>query len=294
MKSLRKILCLFALVLFVSSVKAQILYKVEAPGTGKTSYLLGTHHFAPLDVIDSIPEIPQILKSIDKLYGEIDMVEMADPMALMGLQKLMMAPADSTLDKVLTPERLDSVAAVWKEYAPQMLPFDAIKMMKPAMISTQLAAFMASKILPEINGMEGIDMTMQKRAKDLGKEVGGLETMEYQMNMLMSDPISKQAESLMKMIRDIDNTDTKTLELTNAYLSHNIDKILDLMLESEASDPESAEKLIYIRNDNWVSRLKEEMPSKSIMVVVGAGHLPGKRGVIESLRNNGFIVTPIR
>lgn len=294
MKTLRKALCLFALVLFAFSVDAQILYKVVAPSTHKTGYLLGTHHFAPLSVVDSISEMSEILKSIDKVYGEIDMSEMADPMALMKLQNVMMAPVDSTLDKLLTPERLDSVERVWKEYAPQMLPFNAIKMMKPARISTQLAAFMASKILPEINGMEGIDMTMQKRAKDLGKEVGGLETMEYQMNMLMADPISKQAESLMKMIRDIDDTDTKTLELTQAYLNHDLDKILELMLESEASDPESAERLIYTRNDNWVSRLKDEMPQQSILVVVGAGHLPGERGVIESLRKAGFKVTPIR
>jgi uncharacterized protein len=35
------------------------------------------------------------------------------------------------------------------------------------------------------------------------------------------------------------------------------------------------------------------MPEKSLLVAVGAGHLPGEKGVINLLRKAGYTVTPI-
>lgn len=279
---------------FASATQAQILYKVEKPGCNKTSYLLGTHHFAPLAVVDSIAELPGILKSIDHLYGEIDMAQMKDPSIMMKYQSYLMAPADSTLDKVLTPAQLDSVRVVWNEYTGGSAPLEMMYVMKPSVISTQLAALMAQKVLPELNPMEGIDMTMQTRAAELGKPVGGLETMEFQMNLLYNSPISKQVETLMEYATNVAEEQSKAIELSEAYLNHNISRILDIMLEMGNEDADAAERLIYSRNDNWVKQLTEKMPAESLMVVVGAGHLPGNRGVIAGLSKAGFNVTPVK
>ena len=273
---------------------AQIFYKVEKDGSDKTSYLLGTHHFAPLAVVDSIQELPSILARIDRLYGEVDMQAMSDPAVLMGMQQLFIAPADSTLDRLLTVEQLDSVKVVWDRFAEGAMPFEMLKMMKPSLISTQLASMMAMKTLPDLNPLEGIDITMQNRARELGKPVGGLETVEFQLDMLYNQPLEKQAQALMETVRNADTYEEKAAELTNAYLSHDIQKILDLMVEAENDDPEAIEKMLYARNENWISQLAAEMPQESLMVVVGAGHLPGERGVIEGLRKAGFTVTPIK
>jgi uncharacterized protein YbaP (TraB family) len=35
------------------------------------------------------------------------------------------------------------------------------------------------------------------------------------------------------------------------------------------------------------------MPQKSLLVAVGAGHLPGDKGVINLLRKAGYTVTPM-
>lgn len=294
MKKLTSIVAALAVAFgFASTANAQILYKVEKPGSDKTSYLLGTHHFASPSMIDSIAEMPGILQGIDRLYGELDMAVMSDPAAMMAMQGKLMAPADSTLDKVLAPAQLDSLSVLWNEYSGGV-PLQMMYMVKPAVISTQLAAAMAMKVFPELNGIEGIDMTMQKRARELGKPVGGLETMDFQMEMLYGRPLAEQAEELMKTVRDKDDVAEKSIALSKAYAAHDIDRILELMLVMEDDDPEAAERMIYSRNDNWVSRLSAEMPTESIMVVVGAGHLPGDRGVIAGLRKAGFTVTPVK
>lgn len=276
------------------SANAQILYKVEKKGSSKTSYLLGTHHFAPLSAVDSISELPEIMKGIDLLYGELDMSAMSNPAAMMGMQQKMMAPADSTIDKVLSATQLDSLKTAWTDLTGGQVPLEMLYGMKPAVISTQIAAILSTKVLPELNPMEGIDVTMQNRARELDKPVAGLESLDFQIDMLYGRPIAEQANGLMETLSNIDTEGEKAIALSKAYLNHDIEGILQAMLDMEDNDAEAAERMIYSRNDSWVNQLSKEMPEKSLLVVVGAGHLPGPRGVIEGLRKAGFTITPIK
>lgn len=273
------------------SASAQILWKVEKPGSDKVSYILGTHHFASLSVLDGLKNLPEALKNSDRLYGELDMAVMTAPESMMAMQQKLVAPADSTLDKVLTPAQLDSVRTVWTQLTGGQAPLEMLYPMKPAALSTQIAAIMSMQLFPDLNPMEGLDKTMQDRAKALGKPVAGLETMDFQMEMLYGRPISEQAEGLMKTISDFDGEQKRAIELSEAYVAHDLNRLEKVMTE-EDSDPEAYERMIYSRNDNWVKQLAEEMPDSAIMVVVGAGHLPGERGVLEQLRKAGFTVTP--
>ena len=52
--------------------------------------------------------------------------------------------------------------------------------------------------------------------------------------------------------------------------------------------------MIYNLNDNWVGIIAGRMASTPTMYVVGAGHLPGQRGLIEQLRAKGFTVNPVK
>lgn len=286
-------LALLAILTFTTSLSAQILWKVEKPGSNKTTYILGTHHFAPVTMLDSLQDLPEALKNCDKLYGELDMELMNSPQIAMKMQQFLVAPTDSTLDKVLTPVQLDSVKTKLDLLTGGQLPIEMLYPMKPAALTTQIAALMSMQIFPELNPMEGLDKTMQDRAKALDKPVAGLETIEFQMETLYGRPIAKQAEGLMKTINDFDNEAVRAKELAASYLNQDINAILKAMIEDE-SDPEEYEQLLYSRNDNWVKQLSQEIPTSSLMVVVGAGHLPGERGVLNQLRNLGFTVTPAK
>lgn len=276
------------------SASAQILYKVEKPGSDKVSYILGTHHFAPLSAVDCIESLPEVIKNVDKVYGELDMSEMTKPETIMKMQQQLMAPSDSTLAVLLTPEQKESLMAVWQKYVGDPAQVEAmLGMVKPSVISTSLSASMASKSLPEFNPMEGIDNTMQKRAAEAGKPVAGLETMDYQIAMLYGTPISAQLKSLLKTVESAEEECTDAIALSDAYKAHDIDKLYELIAKAEWENPEDMERMIFARNDNWVETLSAEMPGTALMVVVGAGHLPGERGVLEGLRKAGFTITPV-
>ena len=73
-----------------------------------------------------------------------------------------------------------------------------------------------------------------------------------------------------------------------------------MLKEIEESDytPEEKknrfEKLFTGRNKNWAEQLSTLMPQKSILVVVGAGHLPGDDGLLDLLKRKGYTVEPAK
>ena len=69
--------------------------------------------------------------------------------------------------------------------------------------------------------------------------------------------------------------------------------------QRESDEPEwkkqrNINELIYNRNAVWAKKLQELMPAKSILVVVGAGHLPGEKGLIDLLQKAGYSVQPVK
>lgn len=290
----KSLLIMAMVAVIATAAHSQLLWKVTYNNSGKTSYIFGTHHFAPLSLLDSIKGLDAALQNADKVYGELDMQAAMDPSAMMGMQQMIMAPADSTIDKVLTTKQLADLNMAWAKYGTDQIPLNALYVLKPAGLSTQLAALMSAKVLPDINVGQGIDNELQVRARKAGKQVAGLETMEFQTNMLLGDPISKQAEDLVETIEDIDAEAGKLVRLTNAYLAQNYKDIETICAESVLKNPESAEKMIISRNNNWMKQLEPEMKNTNLLVVVGAGHLVGDKGIINQLKKAGYTVTPVK
>ncbi len=81
---------------------AQLLWKVSGKDVKSPSYIFGTHHMAPVAVLDSVAGVAEAVASVDELYGELSLAEMTSPETQGVLMGMMTAPADSTLDKVFT------------------------------------------------------------------------------------------------------------------------------------------------------------------------------------------------
>lgn len=175
----------------VFSSQAQLLWKVSGGDAKGDSYLFGTHHIAPASILDSTAGFAEALNGVSTVYGEMEMSEMTSPATQQIVMKYSMAPADSTLSKVLTPAQVDSVNSILAKYTGGMLTAAAVDMMKPVVLDTQLGVFQSMTAFPEFNGQEQLDKIVQDKAIAAGKTVKGLETLEQQMGMLMGAPISR-------------------------------------------------------------------------------------------------------
>lgn len=287
---------IFALLMFFCitlGVNAQLLWKVSGNGLDKPSYIFGTHHVAPLSMKDSIAGMAEAMNGTSQVYGELVMEDMMKPEMLMKMQQAMMLPTDTTLKSLFTQAQYDSIASVVKEnIGMELAMFDKLK---PAALNAQLAVVLSVKALKGYNPQEQLDTWFQTQAKQAGKKVGGLETMESQINILYnSQSLKRQAQQLYCSATHIDYGIDMTRRLAEAYLNQDLDKLLEITEEKmgNACDgtPEEEEALIYGRNANWAKQMPGIMKQASTLFVVGAGHLPGEHGVLKLLEKQGYTV----
>ena len=268
---------------------AQLLWKVSGNGLQKPSYLFGTHHIADQTICDGIKGFNDAYNSIEQLYGEVDTEKMNSMATQLKMLTHMKMPKGQTLSSLFTEEQLKIV----DEFVTSVLgvgvkSFDSYK---PVMVSSSLQVFIAMKIYPEFNAEKAIDSHMQAMAKKDKKEVGGLETIDFQINMLYNEPLEKQAADLLEMAEKSKEAEEDIIVLTELYRQQDLAKMWELMLED--TEPEDLETMLYGRNRNWVEQMKNIMPSASAMFVVGAGHLPGDQGLIKLLENEGYTLEPV-
>ncbi|MDE7024871.1 MAG: TraB/GumN family protein [Paramuribaculum sp.] len=292
---MKKIVMTFVAVIAISiSAQAQLLWKISGNGIQKPSYLVGTHHIAPMGMQDSIAGLKSAINSVDQVWGELDMSEMTSPQGMAELQKHMVAPADSTLEKVLSHAQLDSVVNLLGKYAGMAIPAAQISPLRPAVISSQLAVLQSMKAIQGFNPNAQLDGIIQQLGAQAGKSIHGLETMSQQLGLLYGAPIAQQAADLMKAVRNDNIATAKAKEMAQAYMSGNLDKLNAMITDPETGmTSQEAEKLIYNRNSAWVDFLIGALPTTSMLIAVGAGHLPGEKGVITLLQKAGFNVTPV-
>ncbi|MDE5822736.1 MAG: TraB/GumN family protein [Paramuribaculum sp.] len=292
---MKKFILTIALVASASLAQAQLLWKVTVPESSKTSYILGTHHFAPAGMIDSISGLKDAITSVETVYGELDMSSMNDPALQQKMASIMVAPADSTLNVVLTKQQYDSVSVLVDKYFKGMASMAQLSVLKPAALATQLAALQNLAAIPNFNPADQLDTKVQTIAGAAGKDIKGFETIDFQLNLLYGDPLSEQAKSLMSAVRNDNRVQQLAQELIAAYSKGDLEKLIEITEDSEIGmDADSKEKLINERNASWAETLKTEIPEKSVLVAVGAGHLPGEKGLLALLKNLGFQVEPVK
>lgn len=290
---MKKTLVFMLLLCVTLGAQAQLLWKVSGNGLDRPSYVIGTHHLAPLSVKDSIANLQQAIDQTEQVYGEIVMDDANNPEILMKMQQAMMLPADTTLKSFYTQAQYDTIAAVVKNYmGVDLALFDKLK---PATITTQLSVALAMKSLKGFNPQEQLDTWFQKQARQAGKKVGSLETIDMQINVLYnSQTLMRQALLLYCTATHIEQGVDQSLRMNQAYMKQDLDELLAIIEEKMGdacdSTPEEISTLIYGRNANWARQFPSIMKQSPTLFVVGAGHLPGPQGLLKLLQKQGYTV----
>jgi hypothetical protein len=81
--------------------------------------------------------------------------------------------------------------------------------------------------------------------------------------------------------------------MMKAYREQDLEKLGDMIAKSDKGMMQYEDILLYHRNRNWVEKLKTLLKEKALFIAVGAGHLPGEKGVINLLRKEGYKLTPV-
>ena len=294
---MKRLSLVLAVLMIALASQAQLLWKVSGGGLTRPSYIMGTYHFAPSSMIDKIPGMAQAFEDCDVVVGEIEMDNMMNQEAQMAMAQAMMAPADSTLDKLYSPEDYSIIEGVFNKYFGSMgVKLNQMNNLKPSAISTQMQAMQALKYFPNFDANDLIDAMVQKRGKDMGKPALALETIQEQTDLLFNSPISEQAKGLLEACKKDELFVVQSSALVEAYMAQDLGKLESIITNPElgGDDDDAMDALIYSRNRNWVKKLQAMMPERACLVCVGAGHLPGAQGLLQLLRDQGFTVEPMQ
>lgn len=138
-----------------------------------------------------------------------------------------------------------------------------------------------------------LDMFIYQTGKKYNKKTIGLEDAKKSMAMIMNInpydnyPKEENTQAILKLLKG------KSLE--EALMDYYREKDLDMMdsLLSLTSSKGYLEVMINKRNVIMARSIDSVAKKGSLFAAIGAAHLPGKKGVIELLREKGYTVKPI-
>ena len=289
---MKKLACLFALTVLGFACLSQekpentLLWRISGKNLKTPSYLFGTIHMICGNDIQLSDSLKSAIRQSDKVYLELDMDNIFE---LMGVITKMKMKGDTTLADLLTAAEYEKVKSFFKTQK-TLIPFSMLETYKPLVAASTL---MQASI--DCDNAISLEQLIMQEAKSKNKKINGLETMSYQMSIFDSIPYKLQAKQLVEYVDNYGKDDNKEFEeLSEAYRKQQLSKLEELTKKEDMGMERFTEILLYQRNINWVNKLKDLLANNTLVIAVGAGHLPGERGVINLLKKAGYKVEPVK
>lgn len=282
-----------------SSLAKSVFWEISGKNLKKPSYLFGTHHLYDYQFLVNNENIYKKIKSIDAVMGEIIMDD-ADLSLLMKMSLAMMMK-DNSLEKLLSKEDYAATDACLKDV--MGFGLQTFNKFKPIAVYQLIMVGKYAKVnntslnsdQNSIASKQGsMDAYFQELGKKYKKELRALETVEQQLSVLYDGyTVDKQVEMLLDIVYDRDSVSTQEIyHLNDLYQQQDIEGLLKLMHKNTSE--EEIRFMLADRNQRWIPQIESLLQNgKTLFIAVGAGHLPGKFGVIKLLQEQGYTLKPI-
>lgn len=261
-----------------------LLWRITGPGVEKPSYLFGTFHLLCKKDIHLSDALKTAMSRSDTVYMEMDM---DDPSVMLSGMLYMNMKDGKTLEDLYTPEEYDRLKNYFQDSL--KMPFTLFSKAKPFFLMALFYPRMMDCATPT-----GVETELVNLAKTYKKEIHGLETMKFQASIFDSIPYEWQAKELLKNVDSFAVNKAEFTKMLNLYKKQDLDSIGILALDENSDTKQFEDQLLGNRNRNWVHYLDGILKNQSVFVAVGAGHLPGKIGLINLLRKAGYTVEPLK
>ena len=282
--------CLF-FIFGISTTQGQLLWKITGNGLKNPSYLFGTHHLIPIQFLDSVPGLYPAFNSAKMVVSEVVLNNLD---ATPAIRKAALLPDTITIRGLLNQAEYEFVNQELTNTLRMSL--NNLNKMHPSLIS-KLYELELYKKYEHFDENTQSDTYFQLVAAKKGIPIAGLETVEQQVKLLFPENIKKETQLLVASIKNKEMLIQEMREMNRLYREGNLDALEVLANQSNKQwnvSEEENKKLIDDRNINWVKQLPDLIKNNSCFVAVGALHLPGNKGLIKLLKNEGYKVIPVK
>jgi len=280
---------------------ASVFWEIRHPKQEKPSYLFGTHHLHDYQFLVDNPAIQTPLREVDFVVGEM-IVDSTDLTLLLkltmgmfmkenSLQKLLSEADYKATDQCLR-ENVGIGIALFNKCKP-------IVLQQLISIAKYMKAVKGKSIQMQANSSPSLDSGsmdayFQQVAKKYKKQVKGLESIDDQIRVLYDGyPIQRQVEMLLDAVYDRNEGSIEELnKLEQLYNTQDLDALYAMLCSQ--MDEQGLNNMLFDRNIKWIPQLDQIFrQGKTAFIAVGAGHLPGEKGLLGLLQAQGYQLTPI-
>jgi uncharacterized protein len=257
-------------------------------GAHGTVYLFGTIHVMKPDVDWQTAKVKAAFAASDTVYVEV--ANLDDKTAGLPLAAQFGLDMAHPLSTKIGKDDVGLLDAAAKRMG---LPGEStFEPMQPWLVT------MTVGVMPMLKAgydpASGVDVVLLKQARDAGKKIVGLETMEQQLHFVADEPQAEQVEMLHKELTEIEKNTAEMADMVAAWERGEVTKI-GALENGEMKTKYAAEykTLVVDRNTKWAATLDgllKDASTGTVFVAVGAAHLAGDDSVIEMLKKDGWKV----
>lgn len=252
-----------------------------------TAYLMGSVHVGSDDFYPLPQQVDKSFAESGLLVLEVDPAAMTNPAMLQKMLSSAVYPAGDSLRNHVTPATYE---LAMKEAGAIGLPGELLAQLRPWVLglTLQIIYFQKQGYSAE-NGIESYFI----RKGEGRMPVEELESADFQIKLLSGFNEKEQEIFLLDTLRNL--SDSSMLEaMMQAWREGNAQALETVLMQPLREHPEILpiyDKLIFSRNRAMATKIEQLLKGKKRpFVVVGAGHLVGKDGVVELLRRKGYRV----
>ena len=252
---------------------------------GNTLFLGGSIHILREEDFPLPKEFDTAFSQSSILVLETDIEKMGDAEVMQYLMMRMFLGEGKTLESLLDRETYLMLEAKCLEFG---FPIENVSMFKPSMIMLMLTML---EIQNSGFVQQGVDMHFFERARQENKQLGFLEEIETQINIIVSMGEGYENDFVKYSLQDMYSSTNELTSMVADWRSGSAKYTEETLKLMQESWPILYRDFITNRNIAWLPQIEEYLNSTALaFVIVGLAHLHGPDGLLLKLRNLGYNV----
>lgn len=260
-----------------------LLWKISGKNLKTPSYVFGTIHLICPDDYLWTEAMQNAMDASEKVAFELNL---DDPNLQMQVATGMIDKEGKSLKSYFSETEYETLS----EFVQNSIgvPLASLDQMKPI----ALVSLLSTKTL-DCSAPVSYEERIASLAKKSDKEIFGLETIEDQLRIFDEMDLDSSARQVIRTLTDIEPMKDQYKSMLSFYTKQNLTGLYDMILESP-DFKDNLDVLLFDRNIRWIPRMEELAKQQAMFFAVGAGHLWGKKGVLQLLKDAGYKVEGVR
>lgn len=252
-----------------------MLYRITHADRDAVVLVFGTMHLGVHEAYVHNANVLPYIRSSSRYFGETNLDDTKQEI----FQSTFVLPEGQSWLEDFTPAARRRYAAYWLKH--HQVDIVLLQHMQPLIAMSTLINKLLSPSMP------ALDQYLWSEAKRCGIPTGGLESASKQAEILKALPYEYQLKQLRNLLSNVTSHSRKQRKLIAAYSRGDLTY---LYKASSASLGHMRGLLLYNRNAYMADEIDQHARSETgrLFFSIGAGHLPGLKGVLRLLKTMGY------